>query len=58
MSRRYTVRYIYGRYEIYDESTDCCICQAYMSEQAEIICMAMNEQYIKDTNKEQNIKHE
>jgi len=45
---RYIVKYIYGRYEIHDNFTDTCICHVYTSEQAGLVCNAMNEQYARD----------
>ena len=41
---RYTVKFIYGRYEIRDGFTDHVVCFSYTSEDATNICDAMNTQ--------------
>jgi hypothetical protein len=48
INMRYVVKFIYGRYEIRDDFADRCLCYCYVSENAENICHAMNEQYIRD----------
>ena len=49
---KYNVKYIYGRYEIQNVSTDYSICTCYSSENASIVCEAMNQLCDKDIVKE------
>ena len=49
---RYDVKYMYGRYEIRDIATDNALCVCYSSENASIVCEAMNQLCDKDIVKE------
>ena len=49
---RYNVKCIYGRYEVRDVFTDHSICFCYSSENALIVCGAMDALYDKDIVKE------
>lgn len=50
---RYTIIYIYGRYQISDMFTDHVVCFSYTSEDANSVCHAMNK-LESDTHENEN----